>query len=109
MSSPLPEVKCLLLDSGEIVMGYYERDSKAGTHTLYDCKQCMIQIVEGNMEVSLADFIPFAKEYNFTFKDAKVSTTFDAKPQLEQNYKVATGNNVMESRILSGGKVRGQK
>lgn len=90
-------------------MGYYEHDKKLNTHTLYDCKQCIIQVVDGKMEVTLADFIPFAKEYDFTFKDTKVVTIFDAKPQLEQNYKVATGNNVMESRVLSGGKVRGQK
>ena len=106
-NSPLPPIKCLFLESGEIVMGYHEQDKK-GDHNLYDCKQCIVQVVEGNMEVSLADFMPFAKEYNFKFKDQKVITVFDAKPQLEQNYKVATGNNVVESKTLVGGQQRGQ-
>lgn len=111
MSSILPSVKCIILTSGDILMGFYEFNQKTQMHTLYDCKQCISEISQGKMEVSLADFIPFAKEYNFTFHDSKVITIFDAKPQLEMNYKVSTGNtnDVLESNALRGGKVRGQK
>ena len=111
MANPLPVVKCVILNSGDILMGFYEFNAKTQMHTLYDCKQCVSEISEGKMEVSLADFIPFAKEYNFSFHESKVITIFDAKPQLEINYKVSTGNldSTLESNALRNGKVRGQK
>jgi hypothetical protein len=51
------------------------------------------------MEVNFGPFIPYAKEYDFIINKKLVQTVFEAKPQLETNFKVATGNN----------RVRGQK
>jgi hypothetical protein len=77
--------------TGEVVMGIYVK-TRWGHHQLTDVKQCIVSVAEGRMEVNLADYIPFAKEYNFTFNKDHVVNVFEAKPQLEQNYKIATGN-----------------
>ena len=44
------------------------------------------------MNVNLAPWIPYAKEYTFKINKNKVISCFDARPQLEQNFKVQTGN-----------------
>lgn len=44
------------------------------------------------MNVNLAPWIPYAKEYTFKINKSKVISCFDARPQLEQNFKVQTGN-----------------
>ena len=36
--------------------------------------------------------IPYAKDYEFIIEANQIQTVFEPKPQLETNYKVATGN-----------------
>ena len=106
----LPPIKAIRLISGEIVMGFYQL-LKNGNHRLIDVKQCMVNVNSENnqMNVNLADNIPFAKSFDFEFHRDQVVNVFEVKPQLETNYKVATGNNNLEKRALQGGQVRGLK
>ena len=108
MFNELPPIKAVRLISGEIVMGFYQL-LKNGNHKLVDVKQCVVSVNEGQMNIDLADYIPFAKEYTFEFGKDQVVNVFEVKPQLETNYKVATGNNVIESKALQGGTIRGRK
>lgn len=80
------------MTTGEVVMGFHKKLWN-GDHQLTDVKQCIVSVADGRMEVNLADYVPFAKEYNFVFKKDQVMNVFEVKPQLETNYKVATGNN----------------
>ena len=60
------------------------------------------------MNVNLADYIPFAKSFDFEFHRDQVVNVFEVKPQLETNYKVATLTITLK-RFLQGGQVRGLK
>ena len=44
------------------------------------------------MEVNFAPWIPYAKDYVFTIYKRSIQTVFEPRPQLETNFKVATGN-----------------
>jgi len=44
------------------------------------------------MEVNLAPWLPYAREYNFVIPKSQIITTFKVRPNLETNYKIATGN-----------------
>ena len=85
--------RSLRLATGEVVMGFYKKLWN-GDIELTDVKQCLVDVNEGRMEVNLGDYLPFAKEYSFVFKKNQIINDFEVKPQLEQNYKVATGNNI---------------
>ena len=87
----MSKIKAIRLTTGEIVIGFYEKTWN-GNHRIIDAKECIANVQDGKMEISLADYIPFAKEYNFTFKKEQVAVVFEVKPQLETNYKVSTGN-----------------
>jgi hypothetical protein len=87
----MSNIKALRLTTGEVVIGFHTQKWN-GDHKLEDVKQCLVNVTEGRMEVNLADYVPFAKEYNFTFKRDMVMNVFEVKPQLETNYKVSTGN-----------------
>lgn len=50
------------------------------------------QVVDGNMEINLAPWLPYAREYNFEIPKSKIVTIFNVRPNLETNYKLATGN-----------------
>lgn len=104
----LPPIRAIRLISGEIVMGFYQL-LKSGNHRLVDVKQCVVSVNDGQMSIDLADYIPFAKEFNFEFSKDQVVNVFEVKPQLETNFKLATGNNVLESKALQGGQMRGNK
>jgi hypothetical protein len=93
----MSKVKCLRLATGEVVIGFYKKLWN-GDVQLTDVKQCLVQVAEGKMEVDLGDYLPFAKEYTFVFSKNQILNVFDAKPQLEQNYKISTGNNIRGQR-----------
>ena len=63
-----------------------------------DAQQCLVSLEDNRMEVQLAPYIPFAKEFVFEVRHDKVQSVFEPKPQLEQNFKVETGNNVRGQR-----------
>lgn len=50
------------------------------------------QVVDGNMEINLAPWLPYAREYNFEIPKSQIVTIFNVRPNLETNYKLATGN-----------------
>jgi hypothetical protein len=43
------------------------------------------------MEVGLAPWLPYAKDYTFQIKGIRVVTTFEPRPQLETNFRVLIG------------------
>jgi hypothetical protein len=43
------------------------------------------------MEVGLAPWLPYAKDYTFNIKAVRVVTTFEPRPQLETNFRVLIG------------------
>ena len=87
----MPTVKCIRLDTGEVLSGFVEKHFN-GDYTIRDAQTCIMEVKDGHMEVNLAPWIPFAKEYTFRINKSLIQTVFDAKPQLETNFKVATGN-----------------
>ena len=55
--------------------------------------QLLVQhVVDGNMEINLAPWLPYAREYNFEIPKSQIVTIFNVRPNLETNYKLATGN-----------------
>jgi hypothetical protein len=51
-----------------------------------------VEVTDGKMEISLAPWNPWAREYRFEINNRNIVTMFKVRPNLEQNYKVATGN-----------------
>ena len=94
----MPTVKCIRLDTGEVLIGFVKKHFN-GDYTIADAQTCIMEVKNGNMEVNLAPWIPFAKEYTFRIHKGLIQTVFDAKPQLETNFKVATGNNFQRGKI----------
>jgi len=92
------DVRCLRLDTGEILIGFFKNLWWKGKYELVDAQQCLVSLENNRMEVQLAPYIPFAKEYIFEVRHDKVQSVFQPKPQLEQNYKVETGNRVVSQR-----------
>ena len=88
-------VRCIRLDTGEVLIGFVERKWN-GDYVISEAQVCIMEVKDGTMEVNMAPWIPFAKEYTFTINAGLIQTVFDAKPQLETNFKVATGNNVQQ-------------
>ena len=92
-------VKCIRLDTGEVLIGFVEKKWN-GDYIISEAQVCVMEVKDGNMEVNMAPWIPFAKEYTFTINRGLIQTVFDAKPQLETNFKVATGNNFQRGKIV---------
>jgi hypothetical protein len=88
-------VRCIRLDTGEVLIGFVERKWN-GDYVISEAQVCLMEVKEGTMEVNMAPWIPFAKEYTFTINAGLIQTVFDAKPQLETNFKVSTGNNFQQ-------------
>ena len=57
-----------------------------------EAQLCVQQVVDDRMEINLAPWLPFAREYNFVIPKKQIVTMFKVRPNLETNYKVATGN-----------------
>ena len=75
-----------------MIIGFVDK-TLWGDYKIQDVKQCITDVQDGKFEVKLAPWIPYAKEYNFVINKDLVQTVFEPRPQLETNYKVATGNN----------------
>ena len=85
------EIKAVKLLGGEVILGRVTEYSKE--ITIEEAQLCIVMVEDGKMEVNLAPWLPFAREYNFTVNKSQVITIFKVRPNLETNYKVATGNN----------------
>tara|TARA_B100001063_G_C16756774_1_gene553591 strand:- start:1111 stop:1395 length:285 start_codon:yes stop_codon:yes gene_type:complete len=87
----MQKVKCIRLNTGEVIMGFVEK-LFLGDYIITE-PQIILTTAENNkMEVNFAPWIPYAKEYKFKIKHQVIQSVFDPKPQLETNFKVATGN-----------------
>tara|TARA_Y100001951_G_C11290267_1_gene271644 strand:- start:246 stop:485 length:240 start_codon:yes stop_codon:yes gene_type:complete len=72
-------------------MGFVEK-TFFGDYIIIDPQIILTVADSGKMEVNFAPWIPYAKEYKFKIRKPLIQTVFDPKPQLETNFKVATGN-----------------
>ena len=87
----MSEVKCIRLNTGEVIMGFVKK-TILGNYII-TVPQIILTVADsGKMEVNFAPWIPYAKEYKFKIMKPLIQTVFDPKPQLETNFKVATGN-----------------
>ena len=93
----MSKVKCIRLDTGEVLIGFVER-TILGNYKIIDAQICLTNTEDGKYEVNLAPWIPFAKEYTFILNSDLVQTVFEPRPQLETNFKVATGHKVRGSK-----------
>lgn len=87
----MSKVKCIRLDTGEVIIGFVEK-TLFGDYKIKDANLCITDVSDGKFEVKLAPWIPYAKEYDFLINKNLVQTVFEPRPQLETNFKVATGN-----------------
>ena len=86
------EIKALKLLGGEVIMGYVT-EGKTNKNVIISEAQLLVQqVIDGNMEIQLAPWLPYAREYTFTIPKSQIVTTFFVRPNLETNYKLSTGN-----------------
>mgnify|MGYP001166903412 CR=1 FL=1 len=86
------EIKAVKLLGGEVIMGMVTESFFSNTVLIEEAQQCIQQVVDDRMEINLAPWLPYAREYNFVIPKKQIVTTFKVRPNLETNYKVATGN-----------------
>ena len=93
MSYNEKEVKCLRLENGDTIIGFVSEYGVVGNKNfkIEDTHACIVQVDGGNMEVGLAPWLPYAKDYTFNIKAVRVVTTFAPRPQLETNFRVLIG------------------
>lgn len=86
------DIKAIKLLGGEVIMGYVTETLFSNTVLIQDAQLCVQQVIEDRMEINLAPWLPFAREYNYEIPKKQIVTIFKVRPNLETNYKVATGN-----------------
>jgi len=86
------EIRAVKLIGGEIIMGFCTEKKLGGKLLIEEAQECLVQIIDGKMEVELAPWLPFAMEYNFEVNKSSIITIFKVRPNLEINYKKNTGN-----------------
>ena len=59
------DVRCLRLDTGEVLIGFFKNLWWKRKYELVDAQQCLVSLEQNIMEVQLAPYIPFAQEYIF--------------------------------------------
>ena len=72
-------------------MGYVT-ESLSNKVSISEAQLLVQQVVDGNMEINLAPWLTYAREYNFEIPKSQIVTIFNVRPNLETNYKLATGN-----------------
>jgi hypothetical protein len=90
------KVKCIRLNTGEVLIGFVSNG--LCSYKIEDAQVLITGIEDEKYEVNLAPWIPYAKEYNFKIWKWAVMSVFEAKPQLETNFKVATGNKTQRGK-----------
>lgn len=73
-------------------MGYVTESFASKNVIISEAQLLVQQVVDGNMEVQLAPWLPYAREYTFEISKSQIVTMFNVRPNLETNYKLATGN-----------------
>lgn len=90
----MSEVKCIRLNTGEVIMGFAKQNLLRNGWQIVDPQIVLTVADSGKMEVNFAPWIPYAKEYKYIINNSQIQTVFEPKPQLETNFKVATGNKI---------------
>lgn len=85
------KVLCVRLASREVLMGFC-KELEDGSVEIIEPQIMITDAADGQMNVNFAPWIPYAKDYEFIIEANQIQTIFEPKPQLETNYKVATGN-----------------
>lgn len=85
-------IKALKLLGGEVIMGIVTESKLNGSVHISEAQQLIAGVEDGRMEVNLAPWLPYAREYDFTIPKSQIVTIFSVRPNLETNYKIATGN-----------------
>ena len=83
-------IKCLRLENGDVVIGLVSEN--VTSYTVKEAHACIVELKGTDMEVGLAPWIPYAKDYTFNIKKVRVVAAFEPRPNLAQNFKVLTGN-----------------
>ncbi len=86
------EIRAVKLIGGEVIIGFITEKRFSDKILVEEAQECLVQIVDGKMEVELAPWLPFAMEYNFELNKSSIITMFKVRPNLEINYKKNTGN-----------------
>ena len=86
------EIRAVKLIGGEVIIGFITEKRFSDKILIEEAQECLVQIVDGKMEVELAPWLPFAMEYNFELNKSSIITMFKVRPNLEINYKKNTGN-----------------
>lgn len=86
------EIRAVKLIGGEVIIGFITEKRFSDKILVEEAQECLVQIVDGKMEVELAPWLPFAMEYNFEVSKSSIITIFKVRPNLEINYKKNTGN-----------------
>jgi len=86
------EVKAVKLLGGEVIIGRVTESIFSNNILISETQQCISTVVEGRMEVNLAPWLPYAREYDFVIPKSQIVVIFKVRPNLETNYKIATGN-----------------
>ena len=86
------DIKAVKLLGGEVIIGYVTESIFSNTVLIQDAQLCVQQVIEDRMEINLAPWLPYAREYNYRIPKKQIVTIFKVRPNLETNYKVATGN-----------------
>ena len=86
------EIRAVKLIGGEVIIGFITEKRFSDKILIEEAQECLVQIVDGKMEVELAPWLPFAMKYNFEVNKSSIITLFKVRPNLEINYKKNTGN-----------------
>ena len=80
------EIKAVKLLGGEVVMGMVTESVFSKNILIEEAQLCVLQVVDDRMEINLAPWLPFAREYNFVIPKKQIVTMFKVRPNLETNY-----------------------
>jgi|MDSY01.1.fsa_nt_gb hypothetical protein len=83
-------IKCLRLENGDVVIGKVKESFFK--YTVEEAHACIVTVEGEQMEVGLAPWVPYAKDFTFDISKVRVVTCFEPRPNLATNYKVLTGN-----------------
>ena len=68
------EIKAVKLLGGEVIIGYVTESIFSNTILIQDAQLCVQQVVEDRMEINLATWLPYAREYNFVIPKKQIVT-----------------------------------
>lgn len=88
----MDDIYALRLLDGDTILGRVTTSLFSNKTVIVEPQLCIVEVADGKMEITLAPWNPWAREYRFEINNRNIVTMFKVRPNLEQNYKVATGN-----------------